>query len=140
MARFMGRWMGNLLLQAPHYPMPDALVPLPLYRNKLKKRGYNQALLLAEGMGEVLQIPVAPVAVMRTRHTETQTRKSRIDRWLNVAEVFDLNNADQLAGKKLLLVDDVITTGATMEACGHQLLRIPGVSLSLISLAFAHSV
>ena len=136
----MGKWMGDKLLKTQGYQLPDAIIPLPLYRTKLKKRGYNQAELLAEGLALAWQIPVVPAAVMRTHFTATQTHKSRINRWLNVAEVFGLDNPESLAGKKLLLVDDVITTGATMEACGRQLLQIPNASLSLLSLALAQKI
>jgi len=137
---FMGEWMGKRLQNAAGYPLPDAIIPLPLNSKKLKQRGYNQSELLAEGLANVLKIPVLPVAVMRTQYTSSQTRKSRIARWLNVAEVFDLDKPENLAGKSLMLVDDVITTGATMEACGEQLLRIPGARLSLLSLAFARTL
>jgi ComF family protein len=138
--RYMGRWMGERLQAIPNFVPPDALVPLPLNRRKLAKRGYNQAMLLCEGLAQVWQVPIAEVAVLRTRYTETQTRKSRIDRWYNVAEVFDLHAPESLQHKRVTLVDDVVTTGATMEACGQQLLKIPGLRLSLLSLAVAHSV
>jgi ComF family protein len=104
---------------------------------KLRQRGYNQAELLAKGIAKTMQKPVETVAIMRTAYTSSQTRKSRLQRWLNVEHVFDLQKSESLHGKHVLLVDDVITTGATMEACGAVLLKVPGLKLSVCSLAHA---
>ncbi|HSK12463.1 MAG TPA: phosphoribosyltransferase family protein, partial [Phnomibacter sp.] len=106
----------------------------------LVSRGYNQSTLLCEGMAQATGLAVEEVAVMRKVYTQTQTRKSRLQRWANVAEVFDLLDSGHLHGRHALLVDDVITTGATMEACGQVLLRIPGLKLSVLSLAVASRV
>ncbi|HMP95242.1 MAG TPA: phosphoribosyltransferase family protein, partial [Phnomibacter sp.] len=116
----------------------EALVPMPLNIGKLRQRGFNQADVLARGMADVLNIPVIPVAVIRSKYTQTQTRKSRIERWLNVEDVFELSNPKTLQHKHVLLVDDIITTGATMEACGQVLLQIEGLRLSVMSYAYAH--
>lgn len=134
---WMGRLMGSRLKEQPHYAGIDCLVPLPLNVRKLRQRGFNQAEVLARGMSESMQLPVAPVAVLRTQYTSTQTRKSRLQRWLNVEHVFGIAKDSGLEGKHVLLVDDVITTGATMDACGHALLKIPGLKLSVCSLAYA---
>jgi ComF family protein len=136
----LGRMMATRLQQSAWLDDVDVLVPLPLNRRKLVSRGYNQSTLLCRGMGQATGLPVEEVAVMRTVPTETQTRKSRIARWMNVAEVFDLLDTGHLHGKHALLVDDVITTGATMDACGQVLLRIPGLRLSVLSLAVASRV
>ena len=133
----LGRLMGARLLQSGAAPGIDAIVPLPLHRRRLASRGYNQAALIARGMAEVLGLPVQEVAVLRSQYTQTQTRKGRMARWLNVEHVFDLQPGHRLEGKHVLLVDDVITTGATMEACGQVLLKIPGLKLSVASAAWA---
>ncbi|MCU0375083.1 MAG: ComF family protein [Chitinophagaceae bacterium] len=134
---YMGYLMGKALLDNPLYNDIDVIIPLPLNRKKLKQRGYNQSSLLCYGIASVLHKPVEEIAVVRSVYTQTQTRKNRIQRWLNVEQVFDLENAKHLEGKHALLVDDVITTGATMEACGNVLLSIPGLRLSIASLAMA---
>ena len=105
--------------------------------DKLKKRGYNQAAVIADGMSEVLGIPVLNNVITRKLFTETQTRKGRTDRWQNVKESFALLNGDAIQNKHVLLVDDVITTGATTEACGSVLLTANNVLLSVAALAFA---
>ena len=137
LGRYLGTIMAEAMLEARLFDDVDALVPLPLNKKKLAKRGYNQSMLICEGMSAVLGKPVETVAVIRSKFTQTQTRKNRLQRWLNVEQVFDLKEAHAIEGKHVLLVDDVITTGATMEACGQVLLQVPGLKLSLASLAMA---
>ena len=101
------------------------------------KRGYNQSAILCEGISEVMNIPLITKNVTRIVHTETQTKKSRIQRWENVEKSFSVSNPAGLKGKHILLVDDVITTGATLEACGAEILKIEDVTLSIATLAIA---
>ncbi len=136
LGRYLGTLMGHAIQQA-NWNEIDIIIPVPLNKKKLAKRGFNQAKILADGISEILQKPVAEVAVVRTKFTETQTRKSRINRWQNVEDVFDLGNIDGLENKRILLVDDVVTTGATLEACGQILLKIPSLKLSIGALAYA---
>ncbi|PUZ26513.1 comF family protein [Chitinophaga costaii] len=138
-AHFLGRKMGRLLQESPWRNAVDAIVPVPLYTDKLKQRGYNQALLLAEGMSEILQIAVWPHAIRRHRPGTSQTQKGRLDRWQQLKDMFSLGDAVTLAQQHVLLVDDVITTGATTEACASLLLQIPGTCVSICSLAVAES-
>jgi ComF family protein len=140
LGKYMGILMAQPMLQQGWHQNIDAIIPLPLNRKKLLKRGYNQSLLLSEGLSDALRLPVETVAVMRTVFTQTQTRKSRLQRWANVEQVFDLSDAAALSNKHVLLVDDVITTGATIEACGQRLLQVPGLRLSVCSLAFASKI
>lgn len=135
LARQMGRLLGNILQRSGRMKA-DAIVPLPLFPKKQKARGYNQAELIAEGMSQMLNIPLLNKAVIRTQHTETQTHKGRVERWQNMEGKFQLHNPEQTGGKHILLVDDVITTGATLEACGEELLKSAG-ALSLASLCVA---
>ena len=137
LGRYLGELMAESMISSGLYNGIDVLVPLPLNKKKLVKRGFNQAMVICEGMAPVLNIPVEPVAVYRKKYTETQTKKTRIQRLENVEEVFDIKDAHLLENRHALLVDDVITTGATMEACGKALLGISGLNLSLASLAIA---
>lgn len=134
---FLGNKMATELQEAGWLDGIDVLVPLPLNAKKQRARGYNQSMVLCEGMAAATGLPIQEIAVVRTVYTETQTKKSRIQRWRNVADVFDLGNTDGLAGKHALLVDDVVTTGATLEACGQVLLKVDGLRLSMLTLATA---
>ena len=138
LAHYFGTLMGETLKTSSRFQLPDAIVPLPLFPDKEYKRGYNQAALLGEGIGAVLQVPVLYNAVLRTRYTTTQTHKTRMERWQNVDGVFTTAGNKELHKKNILLVDDVITTGATIEACGNAILEdVPDVKLSVATLAFA---
>ncbi|HEX4877473.1 MAG TPA: phosphoribosyltransferase family protein [Chitinophagaceae bacterium] len=132
----LGRIMGEQLKKSGRFPV-DALVPLPLFPAKERKRGYNQATVLCDGMASVLQLPVLHHVITRPQHTETQTKKGRIERWKNMEGKFILTDAAAIRSKHLLLVDDVITTGATLEACGHELLQAENVQLSVATLCIA---
>jgi ComF family protein len=133
---FLGRLMGETFQQSNHFSHLDALIPLPLFRSREKKRGYNQAAILCEGMAEVMRLPLLTDAVVRVAATTTQTKKNRMERWDNIEGRFALNNPEQLSGKHVLLIDDVITTGATLEACGAELLKVTGLQLSIATLAY----
>ena len=132
----LGRLMGEQILKSGRFPA-DALVPLPLFPAREKKRGYNQALLLCEGISKATRLPVLDQLVTRPEHTETQTKKGRIARWKNIEGKFCLANSKGAKGRHLMLVDDVITTGATLESCGNTLLEAGNVTLSIAALCFA---
>jgi ComF family protein len=133
---FLGRMMGNALDAAGRFRDIDVLIPLPLFASRQKKRGYNQSAVLCSGMSDILKLPVINNAVMRLTATETQTRKNRIDRWMNMEGQFKLIKPAAVTGKHVLLVDDVITTGASLEACGQEILKAAGVKLSIATLAY----
>ena len=134
---YLGQLMGETLLNSSRFSSVEALIPLPLYADKEHKRGYNQATVICNGMSAVMNVPVLNGAVIRQYATETQTRKHRTERWENVKNSFKVVKAQELAGKHLLLVDDVVTTGATLEACGHIILGVEHVNLSIATLAYA---
>ena len=134
---YLGRLMGIALASSNRFTKIDALVPLPLFPSKERKRGYNQATVLCQGISEVLQKPVWKDAVIRSTFTETQTKKNRVERWQNIEGRFEIANAAQLMNKHVLLVDDVVTTGATLESCGRVLLNAPGLQLSIATLCFS---
>jgi ComF family protein len=117
----------------------DLIIPVPLHPAKKAKRGYNQSTLIAEGMSEVLHIPVSEDALLRVRNTETQTHKTRAERVSNMAEAFTINEKVQLKGKHILLCDDVLTTGATLEACALALLREESIKISIATIGIAVS-
>jgi len=133
----LGRMMGDQLLRSGRFTSIDALVPLPLYPAKEKRRGYNQAAVLSEGMAAQRRIPVLDKGITRPEHTATQTKKGRIDRWKNVEGKFLLTTSGAVRNKHVLLVDDVVTTGATLEACGMELLQAENVQLSVAALCVA---
>lgn len=134
---FLGRLMGEALMASHRFGEVDVLVPLPLHPHKEKLRGYNQAALLCKGVGEVMMLPVLDRVVRRTEATSSQTRKTRMERWMNVEGKFQLGQDHGLQQAHILLVDDVVTTGATLEACGRALLQAEGARLSVATLCFS---
>jgi ComF family protein len=134
---YLGNLIGTSLANSNRFLNIDMLVPLPLFAKKEFRRGYNQAEVLCEGIAQVINKPLLTKNVIRVVHTETQTKKGRIQRWENVEKSFSVKDPIALQGKHILLVDDVITTGATMEACGAEILKINGTKLSIAALAFA---
>lgn len=134
---FLGNEFGLALKDSEFYENIDFVVPVPLHTKKLRIRGYNQAEVIADGMAKGLNTKVSTTHLLRNEFTETQTRKTRAERVLNVAQAFTLNNTSEVEGKHLLLVDDVVTTGATLEACAQRLLEIPNCRVSIAALAYA---
>jgi ComF family protein len=134
---YLGEVMGKTLLNSERFTAIDYLIPLPLFTDKERKRGYNQAKIICDGMAAIMNIPVITSNVIRQRFTQTQTRKHRTERWENVAGSFAVKNPEVLKGKNILLVDDVITTGATLEACGSVILQTEGIKLFIATLAHA---
>jgi len=132
----LGRLLGKYIVQSNRFKV-DALIPLPLFPVKERKRGYNQATVLCDGMAEVMKVPVLKNTITRPQHTETQTKKGRVERWLNMEGKFILQNSITIANKHVLLVDDVVTTGATLEACGIEILKAENTKLSIATLCIA---
>jgi len=131
-----GKWYGADLKNASPFSELDFIIPVPLHPKKLKRRGYNQSTYFAEGLSQAMDVSVLPYAITRLKDTKTQTNKSRFSRWENVKDVFAIANKEQLLNKNVLLVDDIITTGATMEACIHVLNAIPVASVSVASIGY----
>lgn len=132
----LGQMMGESIKKSGRFVV-DALVPLPLFSSKEKRRGYNQATILCGGMAESLLVPVLKDVVIRSQHTDTQTKKGRVERWQNMEGKFVLAKPEIISNKNILLVDDVVTTGATLEACGEELLKAENVKLSIAALCYA---
>ena len=135
-AHYFGNLMGKSLSESDRFNI-DVIIPLPLFEKKEKIRGYNQAEILCNGISEILNKPVIRRNVIRKVHTETQTKKHRTERWKNVEKTFQVLDVSLLQEKSILLVDDVITTSATIEACGAEILKIKNVTLHIASLAIA---
>lgn len=135
----MGRFMAAELLAADYFSDIDVIVPIPLHPRKQKLRGYNQSECIARGVASVAGIPIDVTSVLRKRHTETQTRKSAFERWENVDGIFLLHRPERFAGKHVLLIDDVLTTGATVTACADAFSEVEGVRISVLALAVAGS-
>ncbi len=136
----IGSYLGKLtaleMQKTDRFNSVDCLIPLPLNEKKLFRRGYNQAAVIAEGMASVLNIPVIDKFVKRKLFTETQTKKDRISRWQSMQDVFEVTDSAILENKHVLLVDDIVTTGATLEACGNTMLQIPNLKLSIATVAW----
>jgi len=137
LAQNIGEWFGQELSQSSRFTGIDAIIPVPLHQKKLKQRGYNQSELFARGLAASMHVVLDTQSLQRRTYTSSQTRKNKFERWENVEDTFELSNPQALAGKHVLLVDDVITTGATIEACCAELLKVPGLRISLASMAFA---
>lgn len=134
---FLGKEMAKEIKQSTFFEGVDYIVPVPLHPKKIRVRGYNQSEVIASGMREVMKIPIITDNLMRAVATASQTKKSREARWQNVKDIFVLNRPDLFIGKHILLIDDVITTGSTIEACGNALLMTPGIKVSVAAAACA---
>lgn len=133
----MGRIMAAELLSSCFFEGVDWIIPVPLHPRKERRRGYNQSDCLARGISAVTGIPVSAEMLVRSRYTETQTRKGQYERWENVQNIFLCPSPRLLQNKHVLLVDDVLTTGATIVSCADALRRVPGLRISVLTLALA---
>jgi ComF family protein len=135
-ATYFGRLMGHTLRQSPWLYEIDAVLPIPMHPSKIRRRGYNQAMVLASGVATATEKTLSDGILVRHLQTTSQTNKGRLSRWQNVSDSFSLQPAADLKDKHILLVDDVITTGATLEACSRLLVNA-GAAVSICALAFA---
>ncbi len=133
----LGRSLGEPIVRSGRFAPLDAVIPLPLHPDKLRLRGYNQAECVARGFSLNTGKPVWHDVVKRIRQTDTQTKKNRIDRWTNLSGGFSLNRPERISGKHLLLVDDVVTTGASLEACAQAILEASPAKLYIATVAYA---
>ena len=133
----IGEMYGDELKQSDRFNTVDVIIPVPLHKRKLKARGYNQSEAFAEGLSKSMKVPTDFETLYRALESETQTKKARFLRWKNVETIFQLKDEMALMGKHVLVVDDVITTGATAEACIQTLLKTPNVKVSIVTMAWA---
>ncbi|AXI24263.1 comF family protein [Cardinium endosymbiont of Sogatella furcifera] len=133
--QMLGQRYGQILHQAPMMPSIDGIVAVPLHPKRLKERGYNQSDFFAKGLSAALNMPLYTACIARTRYTPSQTTKNKIERIANLKDAFKVIDAGLLAGKHLLLVDDILTTGATLTACTHALLAAGVAQVSIATIA-----
>ena len=115
----------------------DVIIPVPLHPAKERLRGFNQSAIVSEGISTATHIPVETKALVRLAVSPTQTRKSRYERWTNVEGIFRVIDPERIKGMHVLLIDDVITTGSTVESCVNELVKVEGVKVSVAALAYA---
>ena len=134
---FLGNWLGGELKTVKHYNTIDVVIPVPLHKNKLKKRGFNQVAKFGQQIAKALNTNYTDDVLIKVTNTKSQTTKGRISRWMNPDELFALQNASAIENKHILLVDDIITTGATLEACIAVLNQAKNVKISIATMAIA---
>lgn len=132
----LGQLLGERLLLSSYYQHIDLLVPVPLHKKRERQRGYNQSAGIAQGIAKVMQLPMSNSHLLRKVSTDSQTKKGRSLRFENMSKAFEVRDEEALQGKHILLVDDVLTTGATLEACGLELLKCGVDTVSFATLAF----
>jgi ComF family protein len=134
---YIGYQLGKQLEQIPMAVDDNILLPVPLSAKKIAMRGFNQSDIIAQGISAKTKIPIAHNNLLRIKNTDTQTRKSRLERYTNMSDAFEIGNTKNIEGKHIIIVDDVITTGATIESCALALLKIPKVKVSVLCGAIA---
>lgn len=132
-----GTHLGASLSESENFTTADLIIPVPLHPRKKKKRGYNQSEYIARGVANILKKPVSVNNLCRKIYSSSQTRKNRFERWQNVEKIFKINHPDELRNKHILLLDDVVTTGSTLEACASEILKVPDTKVSIATLAYA---
>ncbi len=134
---FLGQQLGESIKDAELFRGIDYIIPIPLHPKKEHLRGYNQSYVIAQGVEDKTAIPIMKDCLYRKVFTSTQTKKSREERWENVKDIFDVKNGERLKGQHVLLIDDVLTTGATLLAAANTLSQIPDIKISVATAACA---
>jgi ComF family protein len=137
LGKWIGRYLAKDLLASGFFEGIDYLIPVPLHRKKLKKRGFNQSEIIAQGISSVTHIPLETKNLYRVKANITQTRKSVYERWQNTTGIFRIKDKQLFTGKHVLLIDDVLTTGSTLDACAICLLDTPNIRISLLTITIA---
>ena len=132
-----GKEFGKRILESSEFPVPDVIIPIPLHRKKQKKRGYNQSYQFGKGIAEILQIPIYGSVIRKISDNKSQTKMNRLARLENVMDSYSIKDDAKIKGKHVLLVDDIITTGATIEAAAQKLLKSQDLKLSLAIIGMA---
>lgn len=133
---FIGEWFGSNLVDMNVFEDIDYIVPVPLHPKKQRKRGYNQVTLFGETLSKILDVEYKPNVLIRSSTTKTQTLKQRFERFSDSNTKFKLANTTIFENKHVLLIDDVITTGATIEACANELLKTKNITISVATMAY----
>lgn len=135
----LGEWYSEDLKNSAVIQSVDEIIPVPLHKRKLKERGYNQVTNFGKTLSKGLNIPYNPNLLVRNIYSKTQSKKNLFNRSEGIDSVFDVDFSEKDHNKHFLLIDDVLTTGSTLEACSHALLKIPGARISIVCMAMAHS-
>ena len=133
----LGNWLGGELKTLESYKNIDVVIPVPLHKNKLRKRGYNQVALFGQQVAEALNADYLDDVLVKVTNTKSQVNKKRLARWTNSDELFTLKNMEAIDNKHILVVDDIITTGATLEACISILNQAKNIKISIATMAIA---
>ena len=136
---FLGEWYASDLNNNSLPKNIDVIIPVPLHKKRLKERGYNQVMNFGMALSENFKIPLNDSILMRKVYSKTQSKKNLLGRTEGIEAVFDVTFSEEDTNKHYLLIDDVLTTGATLEACSKALLKIPGAKISIVCMAMAHS-
>ncbi|WP_343704952.1 phosphoribosyltransferase family protein [Flavobacterium sp.] len=134
----LGNWYAEDLKELQLETPFDAVIPVPLHKRKFKERGYNQVTTFGKAIASGFEIPFAENILIRKLYTKTQSKKNLLGRSENIENIFDVKFSESDYNKHFLIVDDVLTTGATLEACSKALLKIPGAKISILCMAMAH--
>ncbi|MBC7525550.1 MAG: ComF family protein [Flavobacterium sp.] len=135
---FIGNWYGEELKDNEILKSVDLIIPVPLHRKRLKKRGYNQVTEFGKALAKTIEANFDETILIRNIYTQTQVKKNLVDRTSVIQNVFGTNYSEKHYNKHFLLIDDVLTTGATLEACGSELMKIPGAKISIVCMAMSH--
>ena len=133
----LGRIYGLSLISSDFMSDIDLIIPVPLHPSRIRTRGFNQSEIISSGIADIAGLQLNTDSLVRIASSSTQTKRSRYERWTNVEGIFCVTDPEVIRNKHILLVDDVITTGSTIESCSHELLKIEGVKVSVVALAFA---
>ena len=132
---YLGNWLGKEIKKSKYFNTIDYIIPVPLHKKRLKSRGYNQVTKFGERLAFYLEKPFIKNVLVRQSASLTQTKKSRVDRWKNVKELFFLNDETIFENKHVLIIDDIITTGATIESCANELFKTKNITISVVVMA-----
>ncbi|MHA7056685.1 ComF family protein [Aquimarina sp. M1] len=131
----LGKWLGNEICQLTEYQCIDVIIPVPLHPRRLRERGYNQVEKFGKEIAERLQAKYVDFVLKKNSYNKKQSKNSSLTRWINTSETFGVHNESLLINKHVLIVDDIVTTGATLEACIEVLKSIPGIKISIATMA-----
>lgn len=135
----LGEWQAENLKKLPITNSFDEIIPVPLHKKRLKERGYNQVSSFGLALSKKLKINYNPNILSRSVYSKTQVKKNLLNRTEVLEHIFEVNFSEKDHDKHFLLIDDVLTTGSTLEACGRELLKIPGAKISIVCMAMSHS-
>ncbi|PTX44763.1 ComF family protein [Christiangramia gaetbulicola] len=135
---YLGKWLGEELSQIPEYLEIDLVIPVPLHKSRLKERGYNQVENFGKEIARSIDAEYRDDILLKISSTQTQTFKDRLSRWGKLEETLIIKNAEAVANKHILIVDDLVTTGSTIEACAHKLFEVPDIKLSVATMAITN--